>query len=128
MLERMWRRRNTPPLLMGLKTGTTTLEISLEVPQKIGNRSTWTPSYSTLGNIPKRCPTIPQGHVFHYVHNLGFYSQFTCTDQSCIYICRYNITLSLVYIQFSVHDFSEIICSLIYILSNFHRKIWSMCL
>jgi hypothetical protein len=40
MLERMWRKRNTPPLLMGLKTGTTILEISLEVPQKIENRST----------------------------------------------------------------------------------------
>jgi hypothetical protein len=32
MLERMWRKRDTPPLLVGLKTGTTTLEINLEVP------------------------------------------------------------------------------------------------
>jgi hypothetical protein len=40
MLARMWRKRNTPPLLVGLQTGTTTLEINLEVPQKIGNRST----------------------------------------------------------------------------------------
>jgi hypothetical protein len=40
MLERMWRKRNTPPLLVGLQTGTTTLKIDLEVPQKIGNRST----------------------------------------------------------------------------------------
>jgi hypothetical protein len=40
MLERMWRKRNTPPLLVGLQTGTTTLEINLEVPQKIENRST----------------------------------------------------------------------------------------
>ena len=31
-LERMWGKRNTPPLLVGLKTGTTTLEINLEVP------------------------------------------------------------------------------------------------
>jgi hypothetical protein len=35
----MWRKRNTPPLLVGLQTGTTTLEINLEVPQKIGGRS-----------------------------------------------------------------------------------------
>jgi hypothetical protein len=28
----MWRKRNSPPLLMGFKTGTTTLEINLEVP------------------------------------------------------------------------------------------------
>ena len=39
MLERMWRKRNTPPLLVGLQAGTTTLKISLAVPQKIGNRS-----------------------------------------------------------------------------------------
>jgi hypothetical protein len=35
MLARMWRKRNTPPLLVGLQAGTTTLEINLEVPQKI---------------------------------------------------------------------------------------------
>jgi hypothetical protein len=27
-----WRKRNTPPLLMRLQTGTTNLEINLEVP------------------------------------------------------------------------------------------------
>jgi hypothetical protein len=40
LLERMWRKRNTPSLLVRLQTGTTTLEINLEVPQKIGSRST----------------------------------------------------------------------------------------
>jgi hypothetical protein len=40
MLARMWRKRNTPPLLVGLQIGTTSLEINLEVPQKIENRST----------------------------------------------------------------------------------------
>jgi hypothetical protein len=69
MLLRMWRKRNTPPLLVGLRSGTATLEINLEVPQKIGNRSTLRPRYTTLGNIPKRCPTMPQGHLFHYVHS-----------------------------------------------------------
>jgi hypothetical protein len=34
----MWRKRNTPPLLVGLQACTTTLEISLVVPQKIGHR------------------------------------------------------------------------------------------
>jgi hypothetical protein len=37
MLARMWRKRNTPPLLVGLQAGTITLEISLAVPQKIGH-------------------------------------------------------------------------------------------
>jgi hypothetical protein len=39
-----WRRcgekRNAPPLLVGLQAGTTTLQLPLEVRQKIGNRST----------------------------------------------------------------------------------------
>jgi hypothetical protein len=69
MLVRMWRKRNTPPLLLGFQTSTTTLEINLKFPQRIRNKFTWRPSYNTLGNIPKRCPTIPQGHVFHYIHS-----------------------------------------------------------
>jgi hypothetical protein len=36
----MWRKRNTTPLLVGLQTGTTTLDNDLVVPQKIGNSST----------------------------------------------------------------------------------------
>jgi hypothetical protein len=36
-LARMWRKRNTPPLLVGLQACTTTLEITLGVPQKIGH-------------------------------------------------------------------------------------------
>jgi hypothetical protein len=56
-------------LLVGLQTGTTTLEIILEVRQKIGNRSTWRRSNTTLGNITKRFSTMPQGHTFHYAHS-----------------------------------------------------------
>ena len=58
-----------PPLLVGLQTGIATLEINLEVPQKIENRSTIRPRNTTLGNIPKRWPTMPQGHMFYYVHS-----------------------------------------------------------
>ena len=36
----LWRKRNTPPLLVGMQAGTTTLEISLVVPQKIGHSIT----------------------------------------------------------------------------------------
>jgi hypothetical protein len=36
MLSKMWRKRHTPPLLVGLQADTTTLEISIVVPQKIG--------------------------------------------------------------------------------------------
>ena len=34
------RKKNTSPLLVGLKAGTTTLEISMVVPQKIGHSTT----------------------------------------------------------------------------------------
>jgi hypothetical protein len=57
---------NTPPLLVGGQTFTTTLEIKLSVSRKTGNSSTSRP---TPGNIPKRCPTIPQGHLLNYVHS-----------------------------------------------------------
>jgi hypothetical protein len=40
MLAGMWRKRNILPLLVGLQAGTTTLEISLAVPQEIGNSIT----------------------------------------------------------------------------------------
>jgi len=53
----MWRKRNTPPLLVGLQTSTTSLEISLEVLQKIGHYTTSEPSSTTLGHTPKDAPT-----------------------------------------------------------------------
>jgi hypothetical protein len=53
----MWRKRNTPPLLVGLETGTTTLKISLLIPQIIGHSTTSGPNYTTPGHIPKNAPT-----------------------------------------------------------------------
>jgi len=56
-------KRDTPSLLGGLQTGATTLKINSEVPQKIDLPKD--PEIPLLG----RCPTLPQGHVFHYVHS-----------------------------------------------------------
>jgi hypothetical protein len=53
------RKTNILPLLMGLQTVTTMLEINPEVPHKMGNISICRHSNTTLGNIPKRCPTRP---------------------------------------------------------------------
>jgi hypothetical protein len=47
----------------------TTVEINLVAFQKIGNNSTSRPSSTTPGHIPKRCSTIPQGHLFSYFHS-----------------------------------------------------------
>jgi hypothetical protein len=56
MLARMWRKKNTPPLLVGLKAGTTTLEISLVVPQKT-EHSTMGRSRIPLLDIYPELPT-----------------------------------------------------------------------
>ena len=56
MLARMWRKRNTPPLLLGLQASTTTLEISLEVPQKTEHDTSRWPCYTTPGHIPRGFP------------------------------------------------------------------------
>jgi hypothetical protein len=48
MLARMWRKRNTPPLLVGLQACKTTLKISLADPREDGHCATSRPSYSTL--------------------------------------------------------------------------------
>jgi hypothetical protein len=51
---RMWTKRNTSPLLVGLQACTTTLEVILEVPQKIGHNTTGRSSNTSPGHIPRR--------------------------------------------------------------------------
>ena len=46
-----------PPLLAGLQSGTTTLEISLAVPQKIGHSTTGGSCNTSPGHISKDIPT-----------------------------------------------------------------------
>jgi hypothetical protein len=52
MLARIWRKTNTLPLLVGLQASTTTLEISLAIPQKIDD-----PTIPLLVLYPKDAPT-----------------------------------------------------------------------
>ena len=56
MLERMCRKGNTPPMLLGLQTDTTTLEINLEVPQKLEIDLPEDPAIILLGIYPKDAP------------------------------------------------------------------------
>ena len=53
MLVRMWENRNPLALLVGMQTGTATLENSVDVPQKIKNRITLLPSNNTTRNLSK---------------------------------------------------------------------------
>ena len=57
MLARMWRKRNTPPLLVGLQASTTTPEISLVVPQIIGHSTTGGSCNTSPGHITEAVPT-----------------------------------------------------------------------
>ena len=68
MLERVWGKVNTPPLPVGVQTGTATMEISMAISQKSRKQSISRPN-NTLWHIPKGCSIIPQGHVLNYVHS-----------------------------------------------------------
>jgi hypothetical protein len=53
---RQWTKVNTPPVMGGVQTYTTTLEINLVVSQKTLNSPTSRPCYTTPMHMPKRCP------------------------------------------------------------------------
>jgi hypothetical protein len=56
-----------------LQACTTTLEISLAVPQKIGHSTTGGSSNTSPGHISRRCPNGLEGHMLHYVHSSLIY-------------------------------------------------------
>ena len=53
MLERVWRDGNSHTLLVGVQTGTATMENSMKIPEKIKDRTTTQSSYSTAGYLAK---------------------------------------------------------------------------
>ena len=68
MLERLWGKGNTPPLLVGVQAGTVPWDISMAISQKIRKQPYARPSNTTSGYTSKGCSTVPQGHVLNYVH------------------------------------------------------------
>jgi hypothetical protein len=56
MLAMMWRKRDTPPLLVGLQAGTNTLKISLLFPQNL-DILLEDPAIPLLGIYPEDVPT-----------------------------------------------------------------------
>jgi hypothetical protein len=52
MLARMWKKKNTPPFLVGFPDCATTLEVSLVVPQKIGHSITRRSNNTSRWHIP----------------------------------------------------------------------------
>jgi hypothetical protein len=57
MLVRMWRKRNTPPLLVGLQACTTTLESVWWFLRKLGIVLPEDPAIPLLGIYPEDAPT-----------------------------------------------------------------------
>jgi hypothetical protein len=57
MLMRIWRKMKTPPLLVGLQAGTTTLEIIFVVPKKLDIVLPYDPAIPLLGIYPENAPT-----------------------------------------------------------------------
>ena len=64
MLARMWRKRISFALLVGMQAGAATLENSMEVPQKTKNRTILQPSNCTTRHLSTgyRC-AVSKGHM-----------------------------------------------------------------
>ena len=61
---RMWRKGNTPPLLVGMQVGTITLEISLAVLQKTGHDTSEDLAIPLLGIYPEDSPACNKDICF----------------------------------------------------------------
>ena len=92
MLTRMWRKRDTPPLLVGLQAGTTTLEISLAVPQEIGHSTTGGSSNTSPGHILSILRKNITRNLFFAVTSENFffiryflYLHYKCYPESSLY-------------------------------------------
>ena len=66
VLARVWRKRNPFILLVGMHPGVSTLENSVEIPQKVKNRPTLQPCICTTRYLSKghRC-SVSKGHRHH---------------------------------------------------------------
>ena len=53
MLERVWRKGNPPTVLVGMKTGTTTMANNMEVPWKLKTELPYHPAIPLLGIYPE---------------------------------------------------------------------------
>ena len=52
VLERIWRKGNPSTLLVGMQTGTSTVENIMEFPHKTKNGTAFGPDNSTAGIVP----------------------------------------------------------------------------
>ena len=63
MLERLWRKGNPSTLLIGMQTGSATVENSMEFSQKAKNGTAFDPAIPLLGLYPKNPETPIQKNL-----------------------------------------------------------------
>ena len=70
MLVRMWRKRISFALLVGMQASAATLEKNMEVPQITKNRTTLRPSNGTTRHLSMgyRC-AVSKGHMHPHVYS-----------------------------------------------------------
>ena len=73
MLERVWRKGNPLTLLVGMQTSIATMENSVEIPSKAGNRTAIWPSNPTPGHTHWG-NQIWKRHVYPNVHRSTVYN------------------------------------------------------
>jgi hypothetical protein len=74
----MWRKRNTPPLLVGLQTGRATLEINVAVLRKLDIELMDDPALPLLGIYPEHAPTCNKD-----TYSTMFMAAFFIVARSC---------------------------------------------
>ena len=82
MLERVWRKGNPPTLLVGMQTRTATMENSVEIPYKTGNRTALWPSNPTAGHTHRGNQNWKR-HVYPNVHHSTFIIAKTWKQPRC---------------------------------------------
>ena len=93
----MQSKRDPRALLVGMQTGAVTMENSMEVPQKIKNRTTLVSSNSTTGYLPKEYRNMNSKRCMHpYVYCTLFtipklWKQLKCPSMDEDVVYKYTI-------------------------------------
>ena len=82
MLERVWRQGNRLSLFLGMQTSTATMENSMEIPLKTGNRTAIRPSNPTAGHTHWGNQNWKR-HVYPSVHHSTVYNSRTWKQPRC---------------------------------------------
>ena len=77
MLERVWRKGNSPTLLVGMQISAATMRNSMEVPYKIKNMSTIWPRNFT----PRYISPKPQKHSLEKTHHFNVHGSTIYNSQ-----------------------------------------------